>query len=322
MAFEHRIVSKSLGIPAEWDDLCTLFLQTRQMLAHYERWNPCGQRYHLLFENGILIAGAITYSRVQNLLTFAWNIPSPIKINFIGIPASISPPGIIGAPEKAALLLDCVFKYETCATAVRLMPGIEFNNCFASIHAYRAALRASWRRRMDRIRKKGALFVQRRTSCDEFTDDHYRLYLSVLFRAAEKIETLSLDFFRNLPRPIELISSFINKRLVSWRIVLFEKNRYSFILGGHDYVLNDLHSIYFNNLYSILEEGISRNAAVIDFGQTAEDAKARLGANDIAELMLLHHSNLFLKLLFSKVSPFLAYRKKFPLYRIFRTDTL
>jgi len=326
---------RAADLPVAWDGLCTSLLQTRRLLRHYEETNPCGQRYHVLWRAGRPAAGAVVYGITQNLLTFLGNLPSPVRMNVVGLPASVPPAGVIGPPEAMGDLLAGVFAAEPGLTValnlppevavpgakhVRMLPDMVLRRRFGAPGAYRAALRSPWRRRLDRSAERFAGVVTRRTTCAHFTDRHHRLYLDVLDRAAERLETLSCAFFRGLPPPLELVSCYRGADLLCWRIVLAERGRLTFVLGGHDYERNAANDAYFNNLYGVLVDGFAAGAGEIDLGQTAEDAKARLGAVAAETRMVLHHSRRLLDAPLRLASPLIAYRGRPRAYRVFRRE--
>jgi len=332
-----EMVERAALLPHGWDDQCGTTLRSRRMLTHFERFNPCRQRYYCLYQRGELAAGAIVYSRTQNLLTFLGNIPSPVLLNVVGIPASLSPAGVWGAPAMAASLLDAVFAREkgltlvlnlpadfpgTAAHQTRLLPGMVFTNRYVDLEEYEQDLRASWRRRLKAIRQRFTDVETVREDCFAFTRRHHQLYLDVLAKAPEKMETLSFNFFRELPAPLELVSCYRGGELLCWRLILNENDQLRFLLGGHDYRLNGKYDAYFNNLLGVLADGMARGARRIDFGQTAEDAKARLGARPVPEKMLLHHSGPRRHRLVGWAAPLLAYRKSPPTYHVFRKEAV
>jgi len=302
-------VVHALDLPEEWDSLADSLLQTRSLLRHYEETNPCRQRYHVLWTEGRPVAGAVVYSITQNLLTFLGNVPSPVHLNVVGLPASVPPGGIVGPPAAAAQLLAEVFAAELGLTvalnlprgldvpgtiSLRMLPDMILRRSFPDLDAYRNSLRADWRRRMIRSEKRFADVTIHRTSCAAFTSRHHRLYLDVLAHASERLETLSPAFFRGLPPPLELVSCCQGGKLLCWRIVLAERDRLIFVLGA--------------------------GAREIDLGQTAEDAQARLGALPAETCMLLHHPNRLVDLPLRIASPLIAYRGHPRSYRIFRRE--
>ena len=119
----------------------------------------------------------------------------------------------------------------------------------------------------------------------------YQKYLQVLKRSKGKLETLSQEFFNNLPPDFMLTSYYNQDILIGWYISASFKERYYFFLGGIDYTLNERFNTYFNILLGVLREGIEKKANLIDLGQTAEIPKMRLGGELVEKTMMAYHSN-------------------------------
>ena len=118
------------------------------------------------------------------------------------------------------------------------------------------------------------------------------------------------------------MSCYGDGKLLCWRLILVEKCRLTFILGGHDYGLNTAYASYFNNLFGLLEDGLRHGVREIDLGQTAEDAKARLGAAAVETRMLVSHSNTLLNRLIRLFSGSIAYRGRCTSYHVFKEETV
>ena len=95
MKCEIVSILQAADLPDEWDVLAVDYFQTREFLSYSETYNPCRQRYYVLSKNGVIVAGAVTYPFIIDLLTFL-GIPSPMKMKILGIPCSVSSGGIIG----------------------------------------------------------------------------------------------------------------------------------------------------------------------------------------------------------------------------------
>ena len=104
MTLEIRKLSKASDLPAKWDNLAVDYFQTREFLDHTEKYNPCKQRYYTLFQDGSLQAGSIVYTLKLDILTYL-SIPSPFRMNIVGIPCSVSASGIVGRFELFPALI-------------------------------------------------------------------------------------------------------------------------------------------------------------------------------------------------------------------------
>ncbi|MEI6519843.1 MAG: GNAT family N-acetyltransferase [bacterium] len=323
-------------LPDEWDSLAANYWQRRLFLHHAHSYNPCQQRYYLLINDGIISAGAIVYTLRLDLLTYL-AIPSPVAMQIVGIPCSVSASGIIGKIENQAMLLDKIMEIEKgfllclnldCLPAQssmftgRTLPTMVLNRSFASWDEYIKSLRSPYRRRLIQIENKLSSFTITTTPCSEYTEEMHKLYLQVYHRSKDKLEKLSADFMRNLPADFALTRYEKDNKLYGWTISLHDDKNWFFFLGGRDYRISSSDNIYFCMLQMVLKQAINAGTQVIDFGQTAEIPKMRLGGKLHEKYMLGHHSNRFIHSILHKLSPLLSYTRQVPPVRIFQEDKL
>jgi hypothetical protein len=294
-------------LPTSWDDCSDSYFQTRSFLAYNEAYNPCQQRYYWLQEAQNLAAAAVVYTLPIDLFTFS-NIPSPVRMQVIGIPTSISAPGLFGRPEAVSILLKHLLEAERGlilglnlppeldtrpGIQMDMLPTVELHHQFEQWQDYAPQLRAAYRRRVQQITRHWQDTQAIRTACSQFTYRHYQLYLDILRKSDSKLETLSYPFFKHLPERFYLTSYYHHRQLLSWHVNCEDRKhgRLYFFFGGHDYKLNSDYRAYFNNLIGVLKEGIEDRFFTIDFGQTAEIPKMRLGGKLSAKRMFLYHAN-------------------------------
>ena len=135
----------------------------------------------------------------------------------------------------------------------------------------------------------------------------YQQYLEVLKRSKGKLETLSQEFFQNLPSNFSLTSFYLSDRLIGWYITTIFGGKFYFFLGGIDYTQNRQYNTYFNILLKVVKDGIENKVSEIDLGQTAEIPKLRLGGILVEKFMLGYHSNLIMGKLLKAGKRFLEY---------------
>jgi len=332
MTLEINKVLKSLDLPEEWDGLAVDYFQTREFLDHTEKYNPCKQRYYTLFQNGTFMAGTIVYTLKLDLFTYL-SIPSPFRMNILGIPCSVSSGGIVGnfklfpdlidyikSQEKGLLLalnLDSNPLFPNAAMG-RTLPGIVMENRFQSWESYMQSLRANYRRRIIRLSRPFSGINLKRKECSKFNDEMHQQYLEVLKHSKGKLETLSQKFFQNLPSNFNLTAYYDQEILLGWYISTVYNKKYYFFLGGIDYELNNRFNTYLNILFGVLKEGIEKKASIIDLGQTAEIPKIRLGGKVIEKFMLGYHSNLLLRNLLKAGKGMLEYSATVPEVHVFK----
>jgi len=321
MVTEIKNISRALDLPENWDSAALDYFQTREFLNHTEKYNPCNQRYYLLYRKGIFETGVVVYTLKLNLLTYL-NIPSPFRMNIAGIPCSVSAGGVIGNPnylsqmigtiktrEKGLLLflnLASKIEEETMISG-KTLPTIILSNHFQTWEDYEGTMKADYRRRVRQLALPFSGIQKQQFACSRFESLMYDQYLEVLKRSKGKLETLSLEFFRNLPSNFNLTAFYNAGKLIGWYISSTFHEKFYFFLGGLDYKVNRQFNTYFNILLNVVREGIEKGASVIDLGQTAEIPKLRLGGKLVEKTMGAYHSNRIMRSLLKAGKSLLEY---------------
>jgi len=324
--------SHATDLPASWDSLAVDYFQTIEFLDHAEKYNPCSQRYYALYDQGMLITGLIMYTLRLDLFTYL-SISSPFRMHIVGIPCSVSSSGVVGNEahlttileylkgEQKGLILVLNLGSETdlkgfaCA---RTLPTVVLENNFESWDDYLNSLRADYRRRIKRLSRPFTGINMKHGDCSGFDKPMYDQYLAVLKRSKGKLETLSLDFFQNLPSSFYLSTFSDQDKVIGWFITTVFREKHYFFMGGIDYSLNRQCNTYFNVLMEVLREGFGRRASRIDLGQTAEVPKLRMGGQIVEKYMLGYHSNRIFSLLLVAGKGLLGYSAIFQQPRVFK----
>jgi hypothetical protein len=318
-------------IPGAWDILASDYYQKRTFLAHCQQYNPCSQRYYLLSNAGRLHAGGIVYTLKLDLLTYL-GIRSPMNMQIVGVPCSVSSSGLVGigalqgellrrilCQEKglvACLNLDTL--PENVPSAVgRTWPDIVFANSFHTWEEYSSTLRSPYRRRLLQVQEYATSFTLCTGPCCSFTREMHAMYLQVFNRSQGKLERLETAFFRKLPESFCLTTYAAGGTLRGWTITQRDGDRFSFFLGGQDYRYNPK-KLYLVQLMTVLRQGIASGAKLIDLGQSAEVPKMRLGGIPREKIMLGSHSRPMLRAMLHVGIGLLSYRKHFPETHVFR----
>jgi hypothetical protein len=326
-----------ISLPPEWDGLATAAWQRRWFLAHAEATNPCAQRYYTWTEGGACVAGAIVYELPIDLLTyFPVRLPISVapRLRVCGVPASVSCPGLLGTPGRAARLLAelCVVEdglfvalnlpprlpVPDVMSAGPTLPTVAMELPWRSLPEYEAALRADYRRRFRRIRARFADCRVDTTACDAYSTAHHAQYLAVLAKSEAKLETLPEAFFRALPADaFELTSVERDGRLLGWVILLERDQDAAFFMGGMPEDAAREPDLYFFLTSCVLERALARSARRLDFGQTAEVPKLRLGGRLEPRLMAVHHPLAAVRLLLAAAAPLLTYHRPVDDHHVF-----
>jgi len=314
-----------------WDGASHSLFQRREMLDILERFNPCDQRYYELRRDGEFAAGASVYSIALDLFTYS-RLPSPMRMQVVGVPCSQSSPGIVGHPADQRALVRAVLERERGLVVGlnleapldlpgvldgRTLPAIVLRRRFDDWDHYLASLRSSYRRRLRRQRVPWREVVSERGSCERFDDEMYRLYLEVFRRSDARLERLSADLLRSLPEPFTLTVHRLQERTVGWHIGVRDGAANRFFLVGIDYPRARTLNTHANVLLSVLRESIDDGAAVLDLGQTAETSKTRLGGVAEERHLFAHHRSRALRGMLGRARGWLEYTGTVPETHVF-----
>jgi hypothetical protein len=321
---EFKRMETTAQLPGIWDKLAENYFQQRKFLAHAGKFNPCRQRYYLCFEDGEAVAAAIVYSLRIDILTFI-KVKSPLKMNIVGIPCSVSSPGIFGKRAFVEALKSYIYQTENGLVLVlnltekpaenayvsgSTLPTIVLSNKYKDWNDYVASLRTGYRHRLKQINQNNPDLRFEKKDSSGFSEEMYKQYLEVYDRSDGKLEKLSFDFFRNLPPEFILTVCYEKDNVIGWNLALAHENMYYFFLGGIDYKRNRIHNTYLRLLSRLIHDGIDQNAEFIELGQTAETPKMRMGGKPETLNMEAYHSNGLLNGLLKIGKPLLEYKRK------------
>jgi hypothetical protein len=310
MTSNIKIYRSAVELPSHWDEITECYFQKKIYLHHLEKYNPRKQRYYLLYKDEKPVSGAIVFNSFVNLLTFV-NLYFPVKMNVVGIPSStVADSGLFGNSDFYNELLRFIFKNEkgftillnidqhiniNNAVGLRGLPSIRIQREFKDYKDYCDSLRSSYRRRLKKTLDNFKDVDESVSECRSFTKEHYKLYLNVFKRSRTKLEKLKMDYFTNLPPEFKLTTYKHSNKIITWHINLKDSKRMYFLIGGIDYQINQDKDAYFNNLIGVVKESIEENCKEIEFGQTAEIPKMRVGGNLIDKYMFMYHKNPVIK---------------------------
>ncbi len=311
-------------LPHEWNKLAEHYFQRSVFLRHLEEYNPCNQRYYVCSENHRTIAAAVVYSLPVNIFSFA-GTKSVIQMQIIGIPCSVSCPGIFGSHIGIKALSDYIFSTEKGFVLMlnrkekpeqkmyasgKTLPTVVLENRFSDWDEYLASLTSSYRRRLKKLTTDNATLKFSTLASTHFSEPMYQLYENVYEKSKAKLEKLNIDFFKNLPPEFQFLVCYHNKEVAGWNISLKDNNIFYFFLGGVDYRLNKTHNIYLRLLAELVKAGIESKCQLVELGQTAEIPKMRMGGKLQPLYMQASHSNPFLNVMLKMSKPLLEYNRK------------
>lgn len=279
------------------------------LLDLLEKVNPCNQEYELIGNNII-----ISYSLKINLLNFRNLFPLKANVQVIGLPVSVCLSGYLGDDSviensiknrkglKVLLNGDSPFKGggKTLSTFV-------FENRFSDFKGYLNDLRSPYRRRINKALKQREKLIIRNLPRCEFSQEHYNLYLGIMSRTENPLETLPIEFFQQYDAElIEFMDRETNKTIGFIQLKELGNKLY-FLFGGFDKEDIDKYDIYYNMLLKIIETGIEKCVKEIEFGQTAEESKLKIGCKEKYKYLYIHHSNPLLNFFIQLLVPMFTY---------------
>lgn len=280
-----------------------------ELLNLLERINPCNQYYELIEDSLI-----ISYDLKMNLFNFKKLLPLNIKAQIIGLPISISQKGYYGNLDS---VIDIVNKRKGLKIILnadgeiiknaRTLSTFIFENNFDTFDDYLNKLRSSYRRRINKALSYRSDFLIRKIQNSDFNKAHYELYLSIMERTDNPLEILSIEFFQNYEAEMYEFMDKTQNVLGFIQLKEFE-DRLCFLFGGFNKEDVKKYDIYYNMLLKIVEIGIEKRVKTIEFGQTAEESKLKIGCKEVYKYLYVHHSNPILNFIIQKLLPLMSYR--------------
>jgi hypothetical protein len=240
---------------------------------------------------------------------------------------------LIGEKKSIDLLLKEIFKNEKGlilgininpddqfeqVVTIELFPTIVMSHNFETWQDYIAALRSDYRRRLKQITLSMKDVITEESDCSRYNEKTHALYMNILNKTESKLETLSLDFFKNLPGRFRLTTYSYNGRIITWHVNLKDDAKLFFFFGGIDYELNEKFNSYFMNLSGIVKESIEWGYKEIDFGQTAEIAKTRMGGVPSDKNMFIYHRSRLVRKIFLFGKKYVKFKRDIPNANVFK----
>ncbi|MDM9384585.1 GNAT family N-acetyltransferase [Chlorogloeopsis sp. ULAP01] len=260
---------------------------TKEFITHVRRLLPS-----FLYLN-VLFCG-LPISIGKNHLIFVENANQELILKLLD-----SIMNTIVAKEKIKLTIYKEFNSQECNQLDALLqlnylkaeslPMHSFQAKFANFSEYCAALKSHYRNDIKRSKRKfekaGLRVVQLKDTekiLQIYTPEIHQLYEAVVQKSENQLETLPISFFRELAIyfPGQLLFTLVYKddKIVAFNCSICTQSSVHYLFCGLDYSLNAESDLYFNLMYAALDEALKQNVSKIDFGQTADTFKAKLGS--------------------------------------------
>ncbi len=300
---------------------CCIDEKLKNELIYLETLNPCQQTYY-----NDKLAFFIQYHQTVDIFNFMPRLKLRVPLKIIGKPYSVSEKGYFGEPSEVSTLikktegLNLVLNGE-CGLDLPYaytLSSHQFYNRFRSFEHYMKSLRSHYRYRVKKALKKSSPIDIINISQKEFSEDHHKLYLEVYEHSKDKLECLSVSFFREFPSEIYEFRHNVTGELVGFVQLLQDLDKLTFLFGGFKQELNRSYDLYMKMLIEIIRIGIDRGVALIEFGQTAEETKLKLGCVSVEKYLYVHHSNKVIQFFIAKLLPLLSYKSHGISYTVFK----
>lgn len=283
--------------------------------------NPCNQEYENI--DGIII---ISYSLKLNIFNFTKFIPIRINTRIIGLPISLCEKGYWGDSNRVKDIIQSkkglkivLNANEDLGTSGKTLSTFVFDNKFTNFEDYMNSLRCSYRRRIKKALDIRSKLIINKIDKVNFTKAHYELYLSVMKRTLNPLEILPIEFFVNYDSELyEFVEMESNEVLGFIQLKQIDKTLY-FFFGGFNKEDNEKYDLYYNMLIKIIEIGIESKIETINFGQTAEESKLKIGCVEVPKYLYIHHSNKIINKILQVLAPLFSYKPYNIVHHVFKS---
>ncbi len=311
-------------LPPDWENNIgdNLYLK-KSFLGFIEQVDSCEKSYYV-FRNsqGRVDTQFLISKTIDNNLAMFTPFNLPVTVNAVYFPFTVSKPGGVfgyeATEDVSGFLKDLkgfklIVNVDETYTLDNFARGLICPKCMLSVkwdtfEEYMLSLRAGYRRRYNIAldKSKNLNFYMLKNNQVEFSEKMYNLYLDVYNNALYKLGKVPIDFFRQDGLVIlaledeEEIQGFAQLRRNNEEL-LFE-----FVGLNKRNILK--YDIYVRLLLEIIRYGIVNGFKTIDFGQTTDDMKLKLGCEYEMLYVLINHSNPVINFLLKKLMPHIQYK--------------
>lgn len=295
-----------------------------EVLKLLKETNPFEQEYYYA-KSDEHYAFYTLYRSKMDILTFgktSWYM----KVSTIGYPCSLSCPGYVTDDlsfllesithiKGAKLVLNVIEPVESKMGFGETLPTCMFDCNFSTIDEYLDSLRSSYRRRLKlavkRCEESGIVKIHDNQA------DIYQLYLNTYEKSNYKLERMEREFFERVEA--EKIVYQKGGKNIGFTLLRRQGTHLDFMLCGMDYSEKTA-DLYYYMLLNIIDYAIREHCETIDFGQTSEQTKLKLGAYLEKRYFYASHTNPLLNLVARYGKDVLAYKYEFPAYKVYKND--
>lgn len=324
-----EVFNEILKVSREWD---YIFSESSYLSKEYlkvlEKCNPCNQKYVIINDRSAFIV----YKLILDVFSYS-KLKLNLKVNIIGVPCSVAKSGYKVHRDDIKEMIDYIKKEKGTYIILNsddsflskelirgeTLPTCRLNISWDTFENYKESLRSHYRYRLNSAIKRGKeIKIIKLEDNAHFNEELYSLYENVYERSNYKLEKLTIDFFRDIPSDIYVF--YVKEKPAAFVQLGAMNNELNFIFGGLDYSLNHTYDLYMNMLVFILRYGIENKYSAIDFGQTAEDTKMKLGAIPQRKFMHIYHPSSMVRYLIGLFERYLSYKPLQAKFQVFKGE--
>lgn len=321
---------KASELPEEWDERIhgNLYM-SRDFINFMEEADDVPKHYYAVINDGKIDTVFMTHERKKYNLSMFTKRDFIVKMTFIYVPLSVTRPGIEYGEclSEAMEFIKKLPGYKMFLNLPDMNPkgyakGLTCPKCALKVRwntfeEYLNDLRSNYRYRFKKALKKSeGLRLRYLKDGSEFTREMYALYEQTYNRSRLRIEKLSYEFFKGKFFKIFVLEDDEAVRGFVQLLEIGDELVFEFV--GLDYTVNQKYDTYLAMLMEIIRYGINGGFKSIDFGQTADDAKLKLGCEYEYLYAYLHHKNPILNAICKRLAPRLEYRPLTEKFSVFK----
>lgn len=328
-------IRRACDLPDQWDELAgDNYALQRRFLSALEGATDSVKSYHLFHDDQGRLDSIVFLQKVRGFnLTQYTPFDLRVTANLLHVPLSVTRPGMVlgestrGQVEAFVKRLpgySLVLNWREAGSfadmaAGAMSPQVTLRLRWKTFEDYLASQRSNYRHRLQKALKKGRELQFRFLEDNrEFDETYHSFYLRLNTTSRIRIEQLDISWFRSdLGRilvcehdgkPQGFAQAIENGKELVWAFV------------GHHQEDNAQRDIYLNLILRLIRHGIENGFEVFEMGQTAEEAKLRLGGTYTPLKALVRHSFLPMHLGSHLTMRFLSCRPVPDTFRVFRDD--
>ena len=264
-----------------------------------------------------------------NIFNFTKLFPIHIKTKIIGLPISLCEKGYWGDSSTVRNLINSKKGLKIVLNAEKdlgisgqtLSTFIFYNN-FKDFNNYLDSLRCSYRRRIKKALNYRKKLIIRKIGNINFTETHYKSYLSIMERTENPLEILPIEFFKNYDCELYEFVDLESEKILGFIQTKQVNDCLYFFFGGFSKEDNEKYDLYYNMIIKIVELGIEKAVKTINFGQTAEESKLKIGCVEVPKYLYIHHSNFLINKTLQILAPLFSYKPYKTAHNVFKSKEI